>query len=154
MKHFSPMALIKPNGKSLILKLLPDKFSGSFFKKHHSKQQMRQEAFTFFYLPTTTDCSHNTNQFRENVSLHAIDCPYEDFRRYSETEEDFIATDLESKDLEKRTKAADIVRTFFKDAAEVSNLNIIKNANLLTTIQHDNRFVPELVALWYLSILY
>ena len=69
-------------------------------------------------------------------------------------QEDFIATDLESKDLEKRTKAADIVQTFFKDAAEVCNLNIIKNANLLTTIQDDNRFVPELVTLWYLSILY
>lgn len=100
---------------------------------------MRKEAFIFFYLPSTTDLSHDKNQFGEIVSLHPIYCPYEDFRRYSEAGEDFIPTDLESRDLEKRTKAAKIVRKFFKNAAQVSTSNIIRNANnLLTTLQHDD----------------
>ena len=101
---------------------------------------MKQESSALFpYLPSTTDHSHDINQFKENVSLHPIDSPYEDFRGYSETGEDFIPTDLESRDLEKRTKAVEIVRKFFKHAAEVSNCNIIWNTNnLLTILPHDD----------------
>ena len=95
---------------------------------------MKQGSSTlFFYLPSTTDRSHDINHFKENVSLHPIDCPYQDFRWYSETGEDFIQTDLELRNLEKQTRAAEIVRKFFKDVTEVSNSNIIGNANNLFT---------------------
>ena len=57
--------------------------------------------------------------------MHPIDCPYEDFRWYLETGEDFIPIDLESRDLEKRTTAMETVRIFFKDAIEASSSNII-----------------------------
>ena len=79
------------------------------------KQQVKQEASTlFFYLLSTMDCSHNINQFREKVSLHPIDCIYEDFRQYSKTGEYFMPMDLESRDIEKRTKADEIVRKFLR----------------------------------------
>ena len=70
--------------------------------------------------------------------MHPIDYPYEDFRQYSEAGEDFIPNDLESKDLEKRIKAVEIVRKFFKYAVEVSNSNIIWNTNNLLTILRYN----------------
>ena len=100
---------------------------------------MKQESSTlFFYLPSTTNRSHDINHFKENISLDPIDCPYEDFRWYSETGEDFIPKDFELRDLEKQTKAAEIVRKVFKGATEVSNSNIIGNeSNLFTVLQHD-----------------
>ena len=99
-------------------KLMPNIFSGTCFKKHQNflvEQRLKQESSTlFFYLFSTTDFSRDINQFKENVSLHPIGCLYEYFRQYSETGED-----LESKDLEKRTKAAEIVRNFFQDATDM-----------------------------------
>ena len=74
-----------------------------------------------------------------HVSLHPIDCPNENFRQYSKMGEDFMPQDLESRDLEKRSKAVQIVQKFFKNAVEVSNTNIIRNVNnLLTTLLPDN----------------
>ena len=90
-------------------------FSGTCFKKHFSQTTGETRSIhPFFYLLSTTDCSHNINQFREKVSLHPIDCIYEDFRQYSKTGEDFMPIDLESRDIEKRTKAAEIVRKFLR----------------------------------------
>ena len=132
MKHISPMVLIKPNRKSFILPL-------KNYSRHRSEQRMRREAFNFF-LPSLNYWSlPQYKSVQRKRFFDPIDCPYEGFRQYAETEEDFIPTDLESKDHKKRTKAAEIVRTFFKDAAEVSNSTITKNANnLLTTLRHDD----------------
>ena len=71
----------------------------------------------------------------DHVSLHPIDCPYEDFRQYLKTGEDFMPQDLESRDLEKRSKAVQVLQKIFKDGVEVSGANIIRNSNnLLTTL--------------------
>ena len=78
--------------------------------------------------------------------MHPIDCPYEDFRWYSETGEDFIPTDLETRDLEKRTTAKEIVRKFFKDAVEASSSNIMRNTNnLLMTLRYDDNDITWIV---------
>ena len=98
-----------------------------------------REIHPFFNLPSTTDCFHDIDQFKENIPLHPMDYPYEDFRQYSKTKQDFGLLDLESKDLEKLIKAVNIVQKFFKDAAEVSNSNIVRNVNnLLAALAHDN----------------
>ena len=71
----------------------------------------------------------------DHVSLHQIDCPYENFRQYLKTGEDFMPQDLESRDLEKLSKAVQVLQKIFKDGVEVSGANIIRNANnLLTTL--------------------
>ena len=61
-------------------KLMPNIFSGTCFKKHQNflvEQRLKQESSTlFFYLLSTTDFSHDINQFKENVSLHLIGCLY------------------------------------------------------------------------------
>ena len=93
--------------------VLPNISSGTCFKKHQDflvEQWAKQEAsILFFYLPSTTDRCNAIIKFMDNVSLHPIDCLYEDFRQYSSTGEDFMPLDLESRDLKKRNKAIEIV---------------------------------------------
>ena len=97
---------------------------------------MRKETSTLlFYQPSTTDHCHSINQYMEHISLHPIDCLYENFRQYLKTVEDFMPQDLESRDLEKYSKAVQVLQKFFEDVVEVSNANIIRNANnLLMTL--------------------
>ena len=113
------------------------------FKKHQDilvEQRSRREKSTlFFYLHSASNRFHVINQFRENVSLHPIDCPYEASKQYSKNGKDFVSSGLESRDLEKRGNAAETVRRFFKDAVEVSNSNIVRNANnLLMDLPRDD----------------
>ena len=50
-----------------------------------------------------------------------------------------MPSDLELRDLEKRQNRAETVRRFFKDVVEVSNSNIVRNANnLLMDLPRDN----------------
>ena len=98
-----------------------------------NEKTVQQHFKMFFFLPSTTDRKEKLNQFFKNVSLHPIDCRYEDFRKYFVVGRDFCPQDLDSTDLEKRLAAREIVLTFFKDAAHASNSNLVKNANNLLT---------------------
>ena len=98
-----------------------------------NEKTVQQHFKMFFFLPPTTDRKEKLNQFFKNVSLHPIDCRYEDFRKYFVVGRDFCPQDLDSTDLEKRLAAREIVLTFFKDAAHASNSNLVKNANNLLT---------------------
>ena len=71
--------------------------------------------------------------------MQPIGCPYEAFKQYSKNGKDFVPSDLELRDLEKRQNRAETVRRFFKDVVEVSNSNIVRNANnLLMDLPRDN----------------
>ena len=92
---------------------------------------MQEYSTLFFDLPSTTDTKEKINQFVKNVFLHLIDCQYEDFKKHSQDQTDFRPQDLDSPDLNKRLGAREIVINFFKDAAQVSNSNLVHNANTL-----------------------
>ena len=92
---------------------------------------MQEYSTLFFDLPSTTDRKEKINQFVKNVFLHPIDCQYEDFKKHSQDQTDFRPQDLDSPDLNKRLGAREIVINFFKDAAQVSNSNLVHNANTL-----------------------
>ena len=50
-----------------------------------------------------------------------------------------MPSDLELRDIEKRENAAETIQRFFKDTVEVSNSNIVRNANnLLTDLPRNN----------------
>ena len=50
-----------------------------------------------------------------------------------------MSSDLELRDIEKRENAAETIQRFFKDTVEVSNSNIVRNANnLLTDLPRNN----------------
>ena len=57
----------------------------------------------------------------------------EDFRKYSATGRDFYPQALDPPDMEKRLVAREIIVNFFKDAVQVSNSNLVRNANTLLT---------------------
>ena len=72
-----------------------------------------------------------------NVSLHPTDCFYENFKQYSSSSDDFIPQDFDSRDQKKWSVAVEIVRNFFKDTANVSNSNLVRNANkMMSTLRH------------------
>ena len=117
---------------SIFKQMLLNIFQGTFFKKHHpmllDEWSLQEYSTLFFYLPSTTDWKKKISQLVKNLSLHPIDCRYEDFKNYSRNQTDFTPQDLESPDLNKRLAAREIVVNFFKDAAQLSNLNLLRNA--------------------------
>ena len=98
-----------------------------------NERAVQEHSRMFFFLPSTTDIKEKVNQFFKNLSLHPIDCRHEDFTKYSVTGRDFYLQDLDSPDMEKRLAAREIVVNLFKDAARVSNSNLVRNANTLLT---------------------
>ena len=96
-----------------------------------NERSVQEYSTLFFYLPSTTDRKEKINQFVKNVSLYPIDCWYKDFRKYSWNQTDFRPQDLDSPDLNKRLVAREIVVNFLKDAAQVSNSNLVHNVNTL-----------------------
>ena len=72
---------------STFKQMLPNIFQGTSFKKHHpmllDERSVQKYSTLFFYLPSTTDRKEKINQFVKNISLHPIDCRYEDFKKYS-----------------------------------------------------------------------
>ena len=94
---------------STFKQMLLNIFLGTSFKKHHSmlldERSVQEYSTLFFYLPSTTDRKENINQFVKNVSLHPIDCRYEDFKKYSRDQRDARPQDLDLPDLNKRLAA-------------------------------------------------
>lgn len=86
----------------------------------------------FFFLSSTTNWNEEINQHISNVSLHAINCPYDNFQKLSLTVNVFVSSDLQCEG-EKRKVAPEIFLEFLRRAAEISNLNLILNTNYLLT---------------------
>ena len=84
---------------------------------------------------------------KKDIFLHPIDCRYENFQKYSRISVDFKPQDLDSPGLEKRSVAKEIALNFFKDAAQVSNSNLVENANTLLT-KGSAKINPEQEISW------
>ena len=126
------------SNKSIVLfsslkQVLSNIFQNTSFKKHNSMLTEETEGFSllFFYLPSTTDYKESINQYRDQVQLYPVDCLYNDFTKYLSMGEKFMPQDLDSKDTKKRALAREIVVNFFKDAIQISNSNLKRNANTL-----------------------
>ena len=85
-------------------------------------------------MPSTTNRKEKINKFFGNVNLFLIDCPYEDFTKYSAKGFQFLPQDLESRVTNERKIAREILLNFVKHMTEMSNLNLIQNANWLMAI--------------------
>ena len=81
------------------------------------------------FLPSITD-RKEINQYMNNVSLILIDLLQEDFQKLSPFGSTFIPSDLDLAG-KKRKVAKEIVLAFFKKMIEVSNSDLIANANHL-----------------------
>ena len=84
----------------------------------------------FLFLPSITDRREKINKIN-NVLLHPIDCAYEDFSNYSLKNKTFYPQHLDSRFPEERAAAKEIVLSYFRHIAEISDSNLIRNANSL-----------------------
>ena len=112
---------------------MPNAFISTAFHKHLSKiinESNRQKSSKLhFFLCSTTNRKEKINQYL-NVFLTLIDCIYKKFKQYSPKCKDFNASDLNlTLGNEKRSIAPDAMYSFFKDAVEISNANLISNAD-------------------------
>ena len=81
-------------------------------------------------MPSATDRKKEINQHLSNVSVHAVDCLYDDFQKVSSLNSPFVPSDLDTA-VAKRKITREIVVNFLNNAVEVSNANLIRNANHL-----------------------
>ena len=116
--------------------LLRNIFQSTCFKRHHQllTNERDDPSKLFYYLPSTTDRKETINQYRSNVQLHPINCLYEDFTGFSPKGKYFKPQDLDSRNLEKRGPAKEVVLDFFREAIEVSNSNLRRNVNTLLAL--------------------
>ena len=108
---------------------MPNIFSCTCFKKHkqllleqheNSVRQSRQ----FFFLPATLDRKEDFLQYKDNVNSHPVEIDYEVFSQHGI--ENFNPVLLErNSDAKLRSAIYEIMR----NAAVVSNSNLIRNAN-------------------------
>ena len=111
------------------------KFYQIYFKKHYlsllNERSIQDFSTFFFYLSSTADRKRKKNQFVKNAALHPIDCRYNDFKLDLKSGHDFIPQDLDSWNENKRLIAWEIAVNFFKEAIEIYNSNLVRNANTL-----------------------
>ena len=99
------------------------------------QQQFNNFSNFFFILPITTDHKEKTNQFINNVQPHPIDIDYNDFAiKYSPSKKYFNPSDLDSKNVETRLEAREVLEKFFKDVVKIWNAN---SRALMTTTKVD-----------------
>ena len=110
-------------------------FQGTAFKKHVpqliEEKQTQDQSKLFFFLPSTTDRKDKINKFFGKANLYPIDCPYDDFVNYTTKIHSLLPHYLDSGNTDEKEAAREIVQNFLKHAAEISNLNLIQNANSL-----------------------
>ena len=99
----------------------------------------------FCYLPSTTDRKESINQYKDNVQLHPIDCPYEKFSEFSSKKSNFFPHHLESADTKECEIAREIVVNFMKYIVNISNANLNRNANCLVINGNVDKDVKILV---------
>ena len=112
-----------------------------------NEQAVQEYSKLFFFLLSSTYRKEKINKFQNNVSLHPIDCRYEDFLKLSSKGIKFKPQDLHSLDPEKKPAAKETVINVFKNAAQILNSNFIRNANTLFT-KGGAKFNPDQEISW------
>ena len=82
-------------------------------------------------MPSTTGRKEKIHKFFGKFNLHPIDCSYDDFGNYSTKNQLFLPHHLDSRNTTEREATREIVGNFLKHVAEMSNSNLIRNANCL-----------------------
>ena len=99
---------------------------------------MKNSLLCFFFLPLITDLEEKINEHRDNVNLNPIDCSLDCLNSFSPDKEVSFRPDLlNSADAELRRPQVELPYQFFRQMAEISNANLIRNADicLLQTIR-------------------
>ena len=111
---------------------IPNMFECTAFKKHTSyllsKNQEKSEfSKIFMHLPSTLDQKEDIQQYNDNVHLHPIDVSYEQLK-VQNGNQDFDPSQLDDTSL--RKTLLPIFYNIMKEAAGVSNHNLVRNSNV------------------------
>ena len=79
--------------------------------------------------------------------MHPIDCSYEDFSNYSVKSHTFYPQHLDWRFPEEREVAIEIVSNYLKHIAEISNSNLMWNANSLMA-KGEDKIDPDVECSW------
>lgn len=97
----------------------------------------KQKSDLFYYLSSTTDRKESSNQYKDKVYLNTSNCCYENFKNYLSNQSKFYPHHFDLKD-ERKNVAIETIYIFFKDIVEMSNSNLIRNADHLLVMLSKN----------------
>ena len=111
---------------------IPNMFECTAFKKHTSyllseNQEKSEFSKIFMHLPSTLDQKEDIQQYNDNVHLHPIDVSYEQLK-VQNGNQDFDPSQLDDTSL--RKTLLPIFYNIMKEAAGVSNHNLVRNSNV------------------------
>ena len=129
-------------GKAAVLYLtskqkVPDAFISTCFKNYYfeiiNERRKKEEFSTLFYcLPSITDRKGEINQHRNNVSLSPVDCSLTFIESFSaKNGVSFKPQLLNSFDPDQREPQVEMLYGLFRQIAEHSNINLLRNADFL-----------------------
>ena len=138
------------NKKSTVLysvskEIIPNAIVSTCFKKHFNQimneRWHKEESSTLsFFLPSITDRKEKITKFRDNISLNLINCSLEFLNSFLRDKTvGFQPHLLNLSKIEKRGPQAELVYNFFRQMAETSNVNLIRNANYLLVSSTETR---------------
>ena len=123
---------------------VPDVFVSTAFKKHYSEtinKRREEEEFStlFYYLPSIIGRKEEVNQYRNNAKLSPVDCSLSFIEIFATKKgENFRLQLLNSTDPEKRNLQVKMLSGLFKQIAQYSDNNIIRNKDFLLS-KHKRR---------------
>ena len=130
-------------------KVLPSRNMPKCWSK---KKKIQETSKLFFFLQSITGCKEKIKIFFGNVNLHPIDCPHDDLSNYSDTNYSFLPHHLDLWNPSERKVVREIARNFLKHAAEMSNSNLIWNANSLMA-RNEAKIDTEVAFSWVLMFI-
>ena len=122
---------------------IPNAIISTCFKKHlheimNERRHNEKSSCLFFYLPSITDCKEVINQYHENVNLNRIDCILELLSSFSPDKVKFELHHLNSSVADLRNPQVELLYNIFRQMAERSNVNLIRNAVYLLASHKEN----------------
>ena len=94
-------------------------------------------------LPSTLDRKEGIQQYSNNVNLHPIDVSYEQLKAFNNNKE-LNPADLEDSNL--RKDIAKMFYPFMKEAAGLSNHNLVRNSNAY--LSSGGKIAPDFKFSW------
>ena len=108
---------------------IPNIFRGTAFNSHRLNTHLENKSTMSdicFYLPSITDRKEDINRYKSMVSLIPVTSSINDINAFSPDEYDFNPKHLDE-DGKKQKCARETLYSFFKNAAKISNSNLVQS---------------------------
>ena len=106
-------------------------------------QRNQEFSKMLMFFPSTLDRKEELNQYSNNVNVHPTDVSFDELKKLNDGIE-FDPADLGN--ISKRNKIKKVFYSFMKEAADVSNHNLIRNSNAF--LSNGGKIDPEFEFSW------